>query len=216
MKIAVLGTGMVGNTLGAKLVAVGHEVKMGARDAANPKAAAWAQAAGARASHGTFADAARFGEIVINATSGAGTLDALAAAGADALRGKILIDVSNPLDFSKGMPPSLFVCNTDSLGEQVQRAYPDTRVVKSLNTISCIVMVDPGKVAGGNHDVFVSGNDAGAKAEVTEHLRSWFGWQHVLDLGDITSARGTEAYLLLWLRLWGATGSGEINVRVQR
>ena len=216
MKIAVLGTGMVGNTIASKLVALGHEVRMGARDAGNDKARAWAGGAGAGASHGTFADAAAFGELVFNCTAGAGSLAALEQAGAANLRGKVLVDLANPLDFSKGMPPSLFVSNTDSLGEQIQRAFPETRVVKTLNTINCEVMVDPARVAGAEHDVFVSGNDAGAKGQVTEILRGWFGWKHVTDLGDITTARGTEAYLLLWIRLWGATGTPDFNVRIVR
>ena len=114
---------------------------------------------------------------------------------------KILIDVANPLDFSKGMPPTLSVCNTDSLGEQIQRAFPGAKVVKTLNTVNSNVMVDPSLVDGGDHHVFVSGNDEGAKAEVTRILKEWFGWKNVLDLGDITSARGAEMLLSLWLRL---------------
>lgn len=216
MKIGVLGTGMVGQTIASKLIALGHEVRMGAREAGNEKAAAWVKAAGGGASAGSFADAAGFGELVWNCTSGAAALEALRAAGADNLRGKLLIDVTNPLDFSKGMPPSLSVANTDSLGEQIQRAFPEVKVVKTLNTVNCQVMVDPARVAGGDHHVFVSGNDAGAKARVTEILRGWFGWRHVLDLGDITTARGTEAYLLLWLRLWGTQKTGDFNVKVVR
>jgi predicted dinucleotide-binding enzyme len=186
---------------------------MGARDAKNPKAAAWAQTAGAKASAGTFADAAKFGEIVFNCTSGMGALDALSAAGADNLRGKVLVDVANPLDFSRGMPPSLFTGSNDSLGERIQKAFPETRVVKALNTVNAEVMVDPKRVPGVS-DVFVCGNDAGAKAEVTRILKEWLGWPAVVDLGDITGARGTEAYLLLWLRLWGAFGTPHLNVHV--
>jgi 8-hydroxy-5-deazaflavin:NADPH oxidoreductase len=213
MKIGVLGTGSVGNTLATKFAALGHEVRMGARDAKNPKAAAWAQTAGAKASAGTFADAAKFGEIVFNCTSGMGALDALSAAGADNLRGKVLVDVANPLDFSRGMPPSLFTGSNDSLGERIQKAFPETRVVKALNTVNAEVMVDPKRVPGVS-DVFVCGNDAGAKAEVTRILKEWLGWPAVVDLGDITGARGTEAYLLLWLRLWGAFGTPHLNVHV--
>lgn len=213
MKIGVLGTGSVGNTLATKFAALGHEVRMGARDAKNPKAAAWAQTAGAKASAGTFADAAAFGEIVVNCTNGAGSLDALSAAGADNLRGKILVDVTNPLDFSRGMPPSLFTGSNDSLGERIQKAFPETRVVKALNTVNAEVMVDPKKVPGAS-DVFVCGNDAAAKGEVTRILKEWLGWPVVVDLGDITGARGTEAYLLLWLRLWGAFGTPHLNVHV--
>ena len=213
MKIAVFGTGMVGNTIASKLVSLGHDVKMGSRSASNEKAAAWVKQAGARASQGTFTDAASFGEIIFNCTKGDATLDAIRAAGAKALEGKILVDISNPLDFSKGMPPSLFVFGTDSLGEQIQREFPKTRVVKALNTINANVMVDPSRVPG-EHATFVSGNDAEAKQKVTEILRGWFGWKQVIDLGDITTARGTEAYLMLWLRLWGALGTPDFNVQI--
>jgi predicted dinucleotide-binding enzyme len=213
MKIGVFGTGMVGSTIASKLVALGHDVKMGSRDANNEKAAAWAKGAGERASHGTFADAAKHGEVVFNATNGRGAPEALAAAGADNLSGKVVVDISNPLDFSNGMPPSLFVGNTDSLGELLQRNFPDARIVKTLNTINANVMVDPSRVAGGDHDVFVSGNDAAAKAQVTELLQS-FGWKRIIDLGDISTARGTEAYLALWIRLYGAVGTADFNVKV--
>jgi predicted dinucleotide-binding enzyme len=215
MKIGVLGTGMVGSAIATKLVSIGHEVKMGARSAGNDKARAWLEGAGPRGSQGTFADAAVFGEIVFNCTSGSAALEALRAAGTDNLKGKILVDVSNPLEFSKGMPPTLFTGTTDSLGEQIQRAFPDTNVVKTLNTINCQVMVNPGRVAGGDHDVFMSGNDSQAKARVGEILRS-FGWKSVIDLGDITTARGTECYLLFWLRLMGAFKTADFNVKVMR
>jgi hypothetical protein len=168
---------------------------------------------GARATHGTFADAAAFGEIIFNCTSGMASLDALRQAGAGNLDGKILIDVANPLDFSKGMPPTLSVCNTDSLGEQIQRAFPGARVVKTLNTMNTNVMVDPGLVPG-DSDVFVSGNDAAAKAQVTEILKSWFGWRSIIDLGDITTARGTEMLLPIWLRLWSTFKTLNINFHI--
>ena len=150
---------------------------------------------------GTFADAAAHGEAVFNATAGTASLGALQAAGAANLDGKILVDVANPLDFSQGMPPTLSVCNTDSLAEQIQRAFPGAKVVKSLNIVNSEVMVDPSQVAGGDHHMFVSGNDDDAKAEVTRILQEWFGWKNVLDLGDITSARGMEMLVPLWLRL---------------
>lgn len=213
MKIGILGTGMVGAAIGDKLVALGHDVKMGSRTAGNEKAVAWAKKAGGRASEGTFADAAAFGELVFNCTSGAGALDALGAAGAGNLAGKILLDISNPLDFSKGMPPTLFAGNTDSLGEKIQAAFPQTKVVKTLNTMNANLMVDASRVPG-EHDVFVSGNDREAKGRVTEILRGWFGWKNVIDLGDITTARGTESFLPLWIRLWGALGSAEFNIHV--
>jgi len=216
MKIGVLGTGMVGSTIAIKLVALGHEVMMGSRAAGNEAARAWVESAGPGASEGTFADAAAFGELVVNCTAGTHSLDALAAAGAGNLAGKVLIDVANPLDFSRGMPPTLSVCNTDSLGEQIQRAFRETKVVKALNTINCLVMVDPGRVPG-EHDLFVAGNDEGAKAQVGELLES-FGWpaERIVDLGDITAARGTEMYLLFWLRLRSTVQSGDFNIKLVR
>lgn len=216
MKLGVLGTGMVGQTIASKLIALGHEVTMGARDATNEKAAAWVKSAGKGAAQGTFADAAAAGALVFNCTNGMGALSALRAAGEDNLRGKVLLDISVPLDFSKGMPPSLFTASGESLGEQIQRAFPETKVVKTLNTINARVMVDPARVAGGEHDVFVSGNDAGAKSQVTEILRGWFGWKNVIDLGDIGTARGTEEYLPLWLRLYGALKTPDFNIKVVR
>lgn len=214
MKIAVLGTGLVGETLASKLVELGHEVRMGSRNATNEKGVAWASRAGERASFGTFEDAAKHGELIVVATSGAGTMDALNLAKRENLAGKVVIDVTNPLDFSRGMPPSLFVCNTDSLGEQIQRAFPEAKVVKTLNTVFAGVMVNP-RAIDGAHTVFLSGDDDDAKRRAQAILES-FGWRasDILDLGDITTARGPEAYLLLWLRLWGATGNGVINVRV--
>ena len=161
----------------------------------------------------TFAGAAASAELLVNATNGAGSLEAIRAAGEENVGGKVLIDIANPLDFSGGMPPSLFVSNTDSLGEQIQRAFPAVKVVKALNTMNAHVMADPSLVADGEHTVFVSGDDEQAKGQVTEILRS-FGWKHILDLGDITTARGTEMYLPLWLRIWGALGSGTFNVAV--
>ena len=212
MRIGVLGTGVVGQTIGGKLAALGHEVRMGARAAGNEKAVAWARAAGGRASEGTFAAAAAVGEVVFNSTAGGASLEALRAAGAANLDGKVLVDVANPLDFSRGMPPALAVCNTDSLGEQIQRAFPGARVVKTLNTMSAKVMVEPSLVPG-DHDVFVSGNDADAKARVAELLRG-FGWRRVIDLGDISTARGTEMLLPIWLRLWGALRTPNFNFHI--
>src|SRR5947208_1024899 len=174
MKVGVLGTGSVGKTIGTKLVELGHEVTMGSRSATNEQAAEWAASAGAGAGHGTFADAAASGELVFNCTSGMVSLEALGAAGEENVSGKVLVDVSNPLDFSKGRPPTLSVCNDDSVGEQIQRAFPEAKVVKALNTINAGVMVAPASIPG-EHDVFVCGNDDGAKAQVSELLES-FGW----------------------------------------
>jgi len=214
MRIGVLGTGEVGNRLGTKLASLGHEVKMGSRTAQNPKAMAWAKASGAKASAGTFADAAKHGEVVFNCTAGSASLEALKQAGASNLRGKVLIDVSNPLDFSKGMPPSLTLCNTDSLAEQIQRSFPEAKVVKSLNTTSNPVMVNPGLIRG-EHDVFVCGNDPQAKAKVVEILRS-FGWKNPIDLGDLTAARGLEMILPLWVRLMMTFQNPIFNFRIAR
>jgi predicted dinucleotide-binding enzyme len=214
MKIGILGSGNVAKTLGGKLVSVGHEVKLGSRSP--EKLADWAAGAGGGASAGSFAEAAAHGEVVVNATAGTGSLAALGLAGEDNLAGKVLIDVANPLDFSRGMPPSLTVVNTDSLGEQVQRAFPRARVVKALNTVNVSVMVAPEAVAGGDHHLFLCGNDAEARAQVAGWLGEWFGWKHVLDLGDLTAARGMEMWLPLWVRLWGALGTPAFNVRIVR
>ena len=226
MKVGVLGTGVVGRTIARKLEELGHEVSIGTRDVdalvartepdamGNEPFASWTTA-NPQVSVGTFADAAAHGEMLVNATNGASSIDALEAAGLQNLDGKILVDVSNPLDSSQGMPPTLFVSNTDSLGERIQRAFPSVKVVKALNTVTAAVMVDPSAVAGGRHTIFVSGNDDGAKAKVSELLRS-IGWADVLDLGDITTARGAEMYLPLWLRLWGALGSPMFNVSIAR
>jgi len=211
MKIGVLGTGPVGQTIGGKLVELGHDVMMGARAADNEKVLGFASRTGGKA--GKFVDAARHGEIVFNCLRGDVSIDVLTAVSAE-LDGKILVDISNPLDFSKGMPPTLSISNTDSLGEVIQRGLPNTRVVKTLNTMNAAVMVDPARVPG-PHAVFLSGNDKPAKGKVMDILRS-FGWREIIDLGDITSARGPEQFLPLWLRLWGALGSGEFNVAVMK
>jgi len=212
MRIGILGTGIVGQTLGRKLVQLGHHVTMGSRSATNEKASKWATEVGAGASSGTFADAAAGAELILNCTGGMVSLDALRQAGAKNLAGKVVIDVSNPLDFSRGFPPTLTVCNTDSVAEQIQREFPDAKVVKSLNTMNAGVMVNPGLVPG-EHDVFLSGNDAAAKATVAELLRS-FGWRNVIDLGDITTARGVEMILPIWLRLMGALKTPQFNFHI--
>jgi predicted dinucleotide-binding enzyme len=225
MKIAVLGTGTVGRTVAARLFGLGHDVVVGTRDPqatlartepdgmGNLPYSAWA-ADQAGVSLATFADAAAAAELVVNATSGHGAMPALEAAGADNLTGKIVLDISNPLDFSNGFPPTLFVKDTDSLGELVQRAFPQARVVKTLNTLTAELMVHP-KNLGQESSVFVSGNDAAAKATVTELLES-FGHADVIDLGDISTARGTEMLLPVWLRLMGAFGTAAFNFKIVR
>ncbi len=215
MRIAVLGTGIVGRTLGSALLRNGHEVRLGSRTAGNDTAVAWADDIGGPASEGTFADAAGFGELIVNATAGAASLEALHLAGAEQLAGKVLLDVANPLDTSRGMPPTLTVCNDDSLGEQIQREFGDVRVVKTLNTVTAAVMVDPSLVSG-EHTVFVAGNDGDAKVEARTLLEE-LGWPaaQILDLGDIGASRGLEMYLPLWIRLWQAGGTPLLNVEVR-
>jgi hypothetical protein len=210
--IAILGTGMVGDAIGTKLVSLGHKVMMGSRTSDNEKALAWTEKNGEFASQGAFADAAAFGELIFNCTSGKVSLEALQLAGRENLQGKILVDVANPLDFSKGMPPSLTICNTDSLGEVIQRQFADVKVVKALNTLNCQLMVNPGllKDAG---SIFLCGNDTAAKAEVDSLLRS-FGWEKIIDLGDISAARGTEQLLPVWVRLMGIMGTPMFNFNI--
>jgi predicted dinucleotide-binding enzyme len=216
MKVGVLGTGGVGQTLAGRLVELGHEVTMGSRASGNETAVEWAAGAGDAAHEGTFEDAARFGELVVNATAGVASVEALKMAGAENLAGKVVVDVSNPLKPDSGMPPTLEPCNTESLGERIQAAFPEARVVKALNTVNAGVMVDPGSVPG-SHDVFMCGDDEDAKATVRELLVG-FGWPEddIVDLGGIESARGPEMYLALWLRLMLAGGSAQFNVKVVR
>jgi predicted dinucleotide-binding enzyme len=213
MRIGILGTGVVGKTLGTRLAKLGHEVRMGSRTGGGEKARAWVKDIGSKSSEGTYADAAAHAEMVFNCTPGMVSLEVLKAAGAQNLQGKVLVDVSNPLDFSKGMPPTLAVCNTDSIGEQIQRAFPTAKVVKSLNTVTVAVMVEPSLIPG-VHTMFVSGNDAKAKAEVIDLLKTGFGWKEVMDIGDITGARAQEMYLPLWLRLFTKLKTPNLNIHV--
>lgn len=216
MRIGVLGTGMVGRTIGSRLVELGHEVKLGSRSADNEAAASWAAEHGEPATAGSFADAASHGELLFNCTAGAGSLEALAATAEDDLAGKLLIDVANPLDHSVNGLPTLTVANTDSLGERIQATFPRVRVVKSLNTVNCEVMVDPSSVPG-EHVIFVCGNEEEAKREAVALLGD-FGWpgERVIDLGGISASRGTEMYLALWLRLMGAVGTNRFNIALAR
>ena len=212
MKIAVLGTGNVGQTIGAKLVSLNHEVIMGSRSADNEKAKNFAQQHSAK--NGTFAEPAAQAEIIFNCVSGGASMQALQLAGTENLKGKILVDLSNPLDFSTGTL-RLSVCNDDSLGEQIQRAFPETKVVKTLNTLWCGLMINPLLIGEGNHQLFMCGNDSGAKTEVMTLLQT-FGWNplNIMDLGDITGARGMEMYLPLWLRIYGVRKNGTFNMRI--
>jgi 8-hydroxy-5-deazaflavin:NADPH oxidoreductase len=228
MKIGIMGTGTVGQTLASRMTALGHEVMMGTRNVAEtsarttkdnyggPSFSEW-YAGNKQVKLGTFEQAAVFGEILFNVTQGRNSLSALRLAGEANLKGKILADVSNPLDFSKGMPPILIPewCNTNSLGEEIQRTFPGVKVVKALNTMWCGIMVNPGMIAGGDHQAFICGNDSGAKERVKDLLRQ-FGWktENIIDLGDITAARGTEMLLPVWLRIMGMLGNGAFNFKV--
>ncbi len=227
MKIAILGTGVVGRTIAAKLNQLGHKVTIGTRDTnatlSNEKGDAYGNPPFKDWKKGytdigleTFKVAAAGAEIVFNCTSGMASLTVLNLAGKDTLNGKILIDISNPLDFSKGMPPSLNPVNTDSLGEQIQRQFPNVKVVKTLNTMSALLMVDPSRIKG-DHNVFICGNEEGARKKTAEILNS-FGWSNsqIIDLGDITAARGTEMLLPVWLRIMGTLGTADFNFHIQK
>jgi 8-hydroxy-5-deazaflavin:NADPH oxidoreductase len=226
MNIAVLGTGSVGQALAGKLVALGHTVKIGTRDVAaskgktqpdgwgNPAIGSWLQANPA-VELVTFAEAVSFSDsLIVHAMNGQAAIESLKSSNSKNLDGKILIDITNPLDFSKGMPPTLFVSNTESLAEQIQATFPTLKVVKTLNTMSNPVMVNPSLVPG-NHTVFISGNDTVAKNTVRQLLQS-FGWadDNIMDLGDITTARGTEMILPLWLRVWGKVQTPFFNFAI--
>lgn len=223
MKIGVLGTGIVGRTVSEKLAELGHEVQIGTRDPAATRARTSADgfsivewlSAHPNLTLGTFAETAAHGELLVNATVGSGAIPALEQAGSTALAGKVLMDISNPLDFPQGMPPSLSICNTDSLGETIQRAFPALRVVKTLNTVTAKLMVDPRALSAGAHTIFVSGNDGEAKATVAALLRT-FGWEDIVDLGDITTARGTEMMLPVWVRLWSVTKTPMFSFKLVR
>jgi predicted dinucleotide-binding enzyme len=223
MKIGIIGSGVVAQTLGSRLIEQEHDVVLGTRDPRNLDAKKmfastlreWLEQTKNRAKIATFAEAAAHGEILINATSGTISIDALKLAEADKVGPKILIDAANELDHSQGMPPAVLASQERCLAEKIQATFPNLKVVKTLNTIGAPVMVNPRAVGGGDHTVFVSGNDPDAKAQVTKLLKS-FGWSDVLDLGDVASARGPEMYMAMWIRLWGATRTGMLNVKVVR
>lgn len=212
MNLAILGTGPVGRTLGTAWIATGHHVALGSRTADNGAATTWAADAGPRGTNGTFASAVEGADVIVNATGGMVSLAALATCDPDDLAGKTLLDAANPLDFSDGFPPTLSVCNDDSLGEQIQLAHPRLRVVKALNTMSAEVMVDPGAVPG-DHLAPICGNDEQAKAVVRSLLVD-LGWpaERVRDLGTIQAARGMEMWLALWIRLYGSLGHPMFNL----
>jgi predicted dinucleotide-binding enzyme len=223
MKIGILGSGVVAQTLGAKLIELGHDVVLGTRDPLkldDKKNMAgtlreWLKQTDNKGRVVRLDEAAAHGELLINATLGQISVEALKLAGADRVGPKVLIDAGNELDFSKGMPPRVLASQDNCLAEKIQAAFPNLRVVKALSTVSAPVMVNPRAVKGGDHTAFVCGNDAAAKTAVSEILRS-FGWTDVLDLGDVSAARGPEMYLAMWIRLWGATQTPMMNVKVAR
>jgi predicted dinucleotide-binding enzyme len=228
MKIGIIGSGIVGQTLGGRLLELGHEVMISSRDTSLPKDTGWAKLPsvdqwvkdhrdrGRKAHGGSFRDAAKFGEVVINATKGVASVEALTAAGRENLRGKVLVELANPLEFSKTGEMTLTVANTDSLAERIQREFPEAKVVKTFNTVTAPLMVNPGALKG-DHALFVAGNDAAAKQWVEETLlKQWLGWKSVIDLGDLTAARGMEAYLHMWLKLMGKLGGPMFNIGVVR
>ncbi len=216
MRYAVLGTGMVGHTLADKLIALGHEVQLGARAADNPKAAEWAASQGARAGNGTYAEVSRWADRIVFAVNGAKLLDVADTVTGEAAAGKTVIDVTNPLDTSQGMPPTLIpeMSNTTSAGEQLQRRLPEARVVKTLNTMNHLLMVDPSRIAG-RHDVFLCGDDDAAKKDVVGLLQE-FGWADPIDLGPLAAARGMEGLMPFWFRMWSVVGSPDFNYRIAR
>jgi predicted dinucleotide-binding enzyme len=230
MKIAIIGTGIVGKTIASKLVELNHDVMMGTRNVSdklastqtdnygNPPFGEWIKT-NSKVKLGSFAEAAAFGELVVNATNGSNSLTALILAGTKNLAGKVLIDIANPLDFSNGMPPSLLpgLNNTNSLAEEIQKTFPDAMVIKTLNTMWCGLMVNPNLVGNGDHINFISGNNSEAKNKVIKLLNQ-FGWldKNIFDIGDITGARATESLLPIWLKVMGVTKNGAFNFRLVR
>lgn len=225
--IGILGTGVVGRTIGAKLMTLGYGVTIGTRDVSKTMAKTERNQYGGppysewhkqnpKITLGSFAEAAKFGEIIVNATNGGAAIEALRLAMPDNLKGKTVIDISNPLDFSKGMPPTLLpqYSNTTSLAEEIQKTFPDANIVKTLNIVNCEVMVNP-KKSNGDPTMFVAGNSASAKDEAKSLLKQ-FGWSDIIDLGDIVGARGMEMLLPVWVRLWGVTQSGYFGFKVVR
>jgi predicted dinucleotide-binding enzyme len=224
MKIAILGTGMVGRVHAKKLTELGHDVMIGTNDVkrtleksksdvwGNPPFSEWHKM-NSKIKINTFSEAASHGEIVINALKGVACLDVLKKLKHN-LNGKILIDISNPLDFSKGMPPTLFICNNDSLGEQIQYALPNVKVVKTFNTVNAMLQTNPKKLYEAEHHIFLSGNDKDAKERVTEIIKKWYGWKHIIDLGDITTSRSTEMFTSLWLSLSEALKTPSFNIKI--
>jgi hypothetical protein len=213
LKIGILGTGDVGRALGNAFIALGHEVKMGSRDAHNAKAVEWASTSGINASTGTFADAAKFGDVIVLALSWTGAENALQLAGPGNFAGKVVIDAINPLVFEPGKPLALAIGHTDSVGEHVQRWLPSARVVKAFNTVGFAHMFKP-DFPGGPPDMFIAGNDAAAKQTVTGILAD-FGWS-TIDVGGIEGSRLLEPLCVLWVGYGARTGTWNHAFRLLR
>jgi len=205
MKIGILGTGDVGRALGVGFIALGHQVKIGARTAGHEKAMEWVGEAGPNASQGTFAEAAEFGEIIVFATLGVANPEVVRVIAPESFAGKVVVDVTNPLDFSGGFPPDLATKGDDSGGETLQRMIPEAKVVKAFNTVPNALMFRP-ELPGGPPDMFIAGDEAGAKATVTKILND-FGWPRVVDMGGIKSSRWLEAMCIAWVLACSATGN---------
>ncbi|HEX6333043.1 MAG TPA: NAD(P)-binding domain-containing protein [Flavisolibacter sp.] len=218
MNIGVLGTGMVGETIATALTEKGHNVRMGSRTENNERAAAWVKRSNNHATQGTFYDAAAFGEIIFLCLNGEHALEVTRNIPRDSIEGKIVIDITNPLDFSRGLPPAILdgLGNTNSLGEEIQKAVPAASVVKVLNTVNCKLMVDPKLVNNGDHHLFICGDDRVAKNKVKHFLVDTFDWraENLLDLGGIQSARCVEAYVPLWVAIMQAKGSPMFNLKI--
>jgi predicted dinucleotide-binding enzyme len=216
MRIGVLGTGAAGRALAARFAELGHEVTLGTREVevTRAKEQAWYDGH-PEVRLVTQADAAAHAEVVVNACSGAGTLAALANAGAARLAGKVILDVANPLDFSQGFPPTLFVKDTDSLAERIQREFAEAKVVKALSMVANEVMTHPRELAGGDHTLLISGDDEAAKSVASGLLRE-LGWEDIFDLGDLSNARGQEMWMGLWTRLYANIGHVHFNIKLVR
>jgi len=213
MRIAIIGTGFAGRTLAQGLKRIGHDVVVGTRDPdETDKREEWADLdLPLRALAVVAADA----DLVVNATNGQASLAALGGIGTAHLADKVIVDVANPLDFSQGFPPTLSVKDTDSLAEQIQRAFPESRVVKSLNTVNAAVMVDPASLGDGDTTIFAAGDDAEARQLVVGLLRE-LGWQDIIELEGLHNARGLEMWMPLWVRLMGTLGTAEFNMKLVR
>lgn len=218
MNIGVLGTGTVGEAIASALIKKGFNVRMGSRTANSEKGAAWVEKSGEGASQGSFNEAAGFGEIIFICLNGAYALEALQTIDKKNVEGKIVIDLTNPLDFTKGMPPQILegLGNSNSLGEEIQKTLPNAYVVKTLNTVNYKLMVDAREVNKGDHHLFVCGNSADAKNKVKHFLLDNFHWKadHLIDLGGVEAARAVEAIVPFWVLVYRSIGTPLFNFKI--